>query len=235
MLLIAAIQALAGLYVFHASVMALNRMDSRTSHAMRLAHVALAAGSAAMVVSCFVARDIFECLSAVGIALYVAGNRRERMGDNPMSPNLKAFLDTIAWSEIGPELLARTNNGYDVCVGSTPSHPIRFTDYSTHPRRHDVATDSDAAGRYQEMGKYWEDYRAMLQLPDFGPASQDKWAIQLIRECHALDDVEAGRLDQAIVKCRSRWASLPGAGYGQRENRLADLRAVFVSAGGVLA
>jgi len=79
MLMIAAIiQALAGLYVFYASVLALNRMDSQTSHAMRLAHVALAAGSAAMIVSCFVARDIFECLSAVGMALYVEGNRRER-------------------------------------------------------------------------------------------------------------------------------------------------------------
>jgi hypothetical protein len=41
-----------------------------------------------------------------------------------MSPNLKAFLDMIAWSEIGPALLAKSDNGYNVCVGSTPEKPI---------------------------------------------------------------------------------------------------------------
>jgi len=152
-----------------------------------------------------------------------------------MSPNLKAFLDMIAWSEIGPALLAITDNGYDVCVGSTPEHPIRFTDYSTHPRRHDPATNSDAAGRYQFMGRYWPSYQVQLSLPDFGPASQDKWCVQLIRECHALDDIEAGQFEAAVAKCASRWASLPGAGYGQHENQIAALRAAYQAAGGVLA
>lgn len=152
-----------------------------------------------------------------------------------MNPNLKAFLDALAWSEIGPALLAVSDNGYDICVGSTPAHPIRFTDYSTHPRWRDQATNSDAAGRYQFMGRFWETYRKQLNLPDFGPASQDKWATQLIRECRALDDVEAGRFDLAIQKCRSRWASLPDAGYGQRENRLVDLRKAYQAAGGEVA
>ena len=152
-----------------------------------------------------------------------------------MSPNLKAFLDSLAWSEIGPALLAKTNNGYDVCVGSTPDHPIRFVDYSMHPRRRDLATNSDAAGRYQFMGRYWPTYEKQLGLPDFGPASQDRWAVQLIRECRALDDVEAGRFATAISKCRSRWASLPGAGYGQHENRMQDLQAAYTKAGGSIS
>lgn len=152
-----------------------------------------------------------------------------------MSPNLKSFLDMIAWSEIGPAMLKLSDNGYNVCVGSMPGHMITFSDYSQHPRIRCASANSDAAGRYQFMGRYWSDYQRQLGLPDFGPASQDRWAIQLIRECRALEDIEAGRFDIAVSKCRSRWASLPGAGYGQRENRLVDLRNAYVAAGGGLA
>lgn len=149
--------------------------------------------------------------------------------------NLKAFLDLIAWSEIGPRLLNISDNGYNICVGSTPQKPILFDSYAAHPRRHDAATNSDAAGRYQFMGRYWEHYRDELKLPDFGKDAQDKWATQLIRECGAYDDVCAGRIEQAIAKCRSRWASFPNAGYGQRENRMADLVGIYQRAGGTVA
>lgn len=152
-----------------------------------------------------------------------------------MSPNLKAFLDMIAWSEIGAELLAKSDNGYNVCVGSTPAKPILFSSYAHHPQLRNGAMNSDAAGRYQFMGRFWHFYQNQLNLPDFGPASQDKWAVQLIKECRALDDVEHGQFEAAVAKCRSRWASLPGAGYGQRENRLADLREAYTEAGGTLA
>lgn len=152
-----------------------------------------------------------------------------------MSPNMKAFLDTLAYSEIGPALLALSDDGYNVLVGSTPQHPLLFTDYSKHPQIHNAATNSDAAGRYQFMGRYWATYQQQLGLPDFGPASQDTWCQQLIRECHATAAVEAGELEQAIELCRSRWASLPGAGYGQHENSMTALRAAFVAAGGILA
>jgi len=149
-----------------------------------------------------------------------------------MSPNLKAFMAAIAWSEIGPQLLAVSDRGYNVCVGSTPSSPILFRSYAKHPMRHDDATNSDAAGRYQFMGRYWLPYKAQLSLPDFGPDSQDKWCEQLIRECRALDDIEAGRFEDAVFKCRSRWASLPEAGYGQHENKLSDLKRAYEAAGG---
>lgn len=151
-----------------------------------------------------------------------------------MSPNLKAFLDTIAWSEIGPALLAKSDNGYNVCVGSTPAHPILFPSYVSHPRRHDAATNSDAAGRYQFMGRYWAPYSLQLSLPDFGPASQDRWCVQLIKECHALDDIELGHFEKAVRKC-TRWASFPGSGCGQRENTIADLMRAYRAAGGAVA
>jgi muramidase (phage lysozyme) len=152
-----------------------------------------------------------------------------------VSPNLRAFLDTIAASEIGPSLLLKSDNGYNVLVGSTPQAPLLFNDYTTHPRIHNKAMNSDAAGRYQFMGRYWSHYKLQLSLPDFGPESQDRWAAQLIKECHALDDVENGQIAKAIAKCSSRWASFPGAGYGQHENTLASLEAAYERAGGEFA
>jgi len=152
-----------------------------------------------------------------------------------VSPNLKAFLDMIAYSEIGPALLAVSDNGYNVIVGSTPANPILFTDYSKHPRQRQQITPtlaSDAAGRYQFMGRYWEHYQKQLDLPDFGPESQDKWAIQLIKECGAMHSIESGLVSNAITSCRSRWASFPGAGYNQHEHKMADLVAAYVDAGG---
>lgn len=152
-----------------------------------------------------------------------------------MTPNMRAFLDTLAWSEIGPALLAISDNGYNVCVGSTPAHPVLFQSYATHPMLRNNALNSDAAGRYQFMGRYWAHYKRQLGLPDFGHESQDRWAIQLIGECKARDDVDAGRFRVAINKCRSRWASLPGAGYGQPEQDIAALERAYLNAGGVLA
>ena len=56
-----------------------------------------------------------------------------------------------------------------------------------------------------------------------------------IRECRALPNVTAGRIETAIAKCRSIWASLPGAGYDQPERSVAWLQSQYTSAGGVLA
>ena len=152
-----------------------------------------------------------------------------------MTPNMRAFLDMLAWSEIGPTLLAETDNGYNVVVGSTAQHPITFSDYSHHPRLYCKAMNSDAAGRYQFLGRYWATYKMQLGLPDFGHDSQDKWAIQLIGECHARDDVDTGHVSVAIPKCASRWASLPGNSYGQPQHSADGLIAAYVAAGGVIA
>lgn len=158
-----------------------------------------------------------------------------------MSPNLQAFLDAIAFAEIGPDLLALSDNGYNVIVGSTPRNPILFHDYSKHPQLRQSVTmrgaiiSSDAAGRYQFMGRYWPHYKLQLSLPDFGPESQDRWAVQLIRECRALDDVETGHFQKAVAKCSSRWASFPGAGYGQPEKAMSSLENAYERAGGTFA
>lgn len=149
--------------------------------------------------------------------------------------NLDAFLTMIAVSE-GTNSIG--DRGYNCVVGSRPQMPILFGSYADHPRivvQLSSALSSTAAGRYQILKRYYDTYKAQLGLTDFGPASQDAIAIQMIRERNALADIEAGRFDIAIGKVKNIWVSLPGAGYGQHENRLADLRDAFVKAGGQLA
>lgn len=149
--------------------------------------------------------------------------------------NRTAFLDMIANSEIGADLLAASDNGYNVLVGSTAEHPLLFTDYSTHPNVFNEGLDSTAAGRYQLLHKYYVAYAKSLGLSDFSPASQDAIALQQIKECSALPDIDAGNLDAAIKGVAHIWASLPGAGYGQHENKFAALHQAFTDAGGEIA
>ena len=165
--------------------------------------------------------------------------------DSQPARNRSAFLSMIRASEgtSGPD-------GYRTMFGYRT-----FTDFSDHPRQAVQFTrQSDgaklwttAAGAYQLMAvsplpgggstrvDTWDRLKAKLQLPDFTPGSQDAAALELVDECGALGDVDAGRLADAVTKCRKVWASLPGAGYGQPERSLDTLQAAFTNAGGTLA
>lgn len=149
--------------------------------------------------------------------------------------NRCAFLDMLAWSEIGAALLAKSDNGYNVLVGSTPAHPLLFDSYAAHPNTENKVLDSSAAGRYQLLYRYWLAYKQTLGLPDFSPLSQDKIALQQIRECRALPYIDAGDLNRAILLCSRIWASLPGNSYGQHTQTLGDLQRAYQSAGGTLS
>ena len=156
--------------------------------------------------------------------------------------NRLALLDAIAVSELGRALLddPDTDDGYRVVVGSLASCPIIFTRYATHPLiGKTIDADgagpvpaSSAAGRYQLLSRYYEPYRKQLGLKDFGPVSQDLIALQQIRERRALDLIDGGNIVGAFAACKNIWASLPGAGYGQHENKLADLIEAYRRAGG---
>ncbi len=150
----------------------------------------------------------------------------------------KAFLDMLAWAEIGPGLLDVSDNGYNVLVGSTPSNPHLFYDYSDHPRilvKLNERLSSTAAGRYQILKRVYDAYKTRCNLRDFSPTSQDIIALQLIRERGALKDVNDGRIVDAIRKVRNIWASLPGAGYNQPEKKIGQLIRVFCLSGGTVA
>lgn len=154
----------------------------------------------------------------------------EKAGD----PNIVAFLDMLAWSEGTDNGRQFTkDDGYDVLVGGG-----NFSGYADHPRKLVKINDklsSTAAGRYQLLARYYDPYRKLLKLSDFSPVSQDLIAIQQIRERSAIPLIKAGKLSEAIARCANIWASLPGAGYGQHEHKLDNLRAAYVRSGGKLA
>ena len=143
--------------------------------------------------------------------------------------NVMAFLMTIRVSEG-----TSGDDGYSILVGGQ-----HFDGYADHPRvlvyLPNLGIKSSAAGAYQILRRTWDSVAAKLGLTDFSPASQDRAAVELIRQRGALADVRAGRFAVAVDKCKKEWASLPGAGYGQRENSLARLQAAYVNAGGNLA
>lgn len=155
--------------------------------------------------------------------------------------NIGAFLKVLRFAEgtAGP-------NGYRTRFGMK-----LFDGFVDHPRIAVQFTDrlgrklwTSAAGAYQAMAvspiptggftkvNTWDRVKAALSLTDFSPFNQDRFALFLIEEEGALDDVREGRFDVAVDKVRNVWASLPGAGYNQPEKSLASLQAKFVAAGG---
>lgn len=142
------------------------------------------------------------------------------------APNVAAFLDMLAWSE-GTSTIKTSEEGYNVLVGGK-----LFQDYSKHPNilvdlpRYGIK--STAAGRYQFLYRTW-----MAIVRNYGfrgrfiPEAQDLAAVKLLTECRAIPHIEAGRISEAIRLAAPIWASLPGAGYGQRENKLAALLEIY--------
>jgi muramidase (phage lysozyme) len=143
---------------------------------------------------------------------------------NKAQKNLRAFLVMIQYSEgtLGKD-------AYRMLFGGGI-----FSNFSDHPNTaiSKGSLTSTAAGAYQILYRTWIEVKQKLGLPDFSPQSQDRAAIELIKRRKALEDVLAGRFPQAIEKCKKEWASLPGAGYNQRERSANSLLSVYKIAGG---
>lgn len=172
--------------------------------------------------------------ATVGTATNLADSFAESIGFsatievNMATINEKAFLDMIEYSE-GTRI-----HGYYTLFGggrmaSLADHPAIFFDFTDKAGR---KLKTSAAGRYQFLLRTWRELANKLNLPDFGPDSQDRAALELIRQRGALKDVQAGRITEAIRKVAPIWASLPGAGYDQPERPLNKLLASYSAAGG---
>lgn len=176
------------------------------------------------------AASVAETLAAIPQSLGLA-SAPAAVDPDQAARNVRAFLLTIRYAEgtAGPD-------GYRTRFGGA-----LFDSFADHPRIYTPFTNgrgetlkSSAAGAYQFLVKTWDSLARRLQLVDFGPESQDRAAVELIRQAGALADVQAGRFAQAVDKVRKIWASLPGAGYAQPEKKLPDLVARYVNQGGNL-
>jgi muramidase (phage lysozyme) len=138
--------------------------------------------------------------------------------------NVIAFLDLIAFSEGTSTDPITKNDGYDVIVDGVQGRQI-FEDYDHHPFssgrrpiivREDPYLESTASGRYQILLRTWASYRSILHYTDFTPETQDRIALELIKERHALPFLLAGNMVTGAIKsCSNIWASLPGNEYAQ--------------------
>ncbi|MGI8996421.1 MAG: glycoside hydrolase family 24 protein [Pyrinomonadaceae bacterium] len=138
-------------------------------------------------------------------------------------PRVVAFRAMIAKAE-GTDKQGR-GVGYNILVGGKT-----FSSYKWHPGlnvQYRPGKYSTAAGRYQFLSRTWEEVARAMKLQDFSPASQDIACTFLLARRGALADVLAGNFEAAVNQVRKEWASMPGAGYGQREENLAALRSFY--------
>ncbi|MFA1686570.1 glycoside hydrolase family 104 protein [Achromobacter dolens] len=124
---------------------------------------------------------------------------------------VRRFLDAIGSAE------GTDTHGYNTAFGggkleSLADHPRQLHDFT---QTDGTPNKTSAAGRYQFLQNTWDDVAKSLNLPDFGPASQDIAAVELLRRNGALPAVLAGDYDTAIQKSGGTWASLPSSPYAQ--------------------
>lgn len=165
--------------------------------------------------------------------------------DNTAGANIAAFLRVIQQCEG----TASAGDAYRVCYGYTHTiqdmrdHPVEtgewpgvvLSDTMCANAGFGPGCKSTAAGAYQIIRGTWRKLKADLGLVDFGYASQDAAAIELIRQRGALEDVKAGRLDQAVYKVRAVWASLPGNYAKQGQRSMDQIASWYQNEGGAIA
>jgi muramidase (phage lysozyme) len=143
-------------------------------------------------------------------------------------PNVTAFLRVIRERESG-----QGADAYLMINGGG-----HMDGFAKHPWENVPTTKgARACGAYQFLGTTWGGLCRQYEFPDFGPESQDLGAIALIQERGALQDVIAGRFEEAVAKLlRSPaiWTSLPGGPESSAKWTMDKARAVFINYGGKL-
>lgn len=142
--------------------------------------------------------------------------------------NVRAFLRMLRHGEG-----TSGENGYSVMFGGGT-----FDGFNDHPRKvitrklGGTAISSSAAGAYQFLTRTWDALVKQYGFKDFSPKNQDLACVALILGRKALDDVVAGRFEEAVRKCNKEWASLPGSPYGQPVVTMEQAKAEYENYGG---
>lgn len=137
-----------------------------------------------------------------------------------VSPNARRWLNAISFAE---GTLQDGTPQYNMIFGGG-----KFSDLSKHPDTviSSGKYNSAAAGAYQFMPKTYARVQQQLRLPDFGPASQDQAALELIRQ-RGVDPDRDPITRENIAKLSGEWASLPTMSgqsyYGQPVRKVDEL------------
>ena len=154
---------------------------------------------------------------------------RAELKKSLQNSNVQAFLKAIRLGEGTSDELGY----YRIVGGGTFNDDTKHPNIKVYIKRYNVY--STAAGAYQIIVGTWNGLCRQYGFYDFTPETQDEAAVALIAEKRALEDVKAGRLEKAIQKCSSIWASLPGSTAGQRTEDYASVEKEYLDNGGVLA
>lgn len=147
-------------------------------------------------------------------------------------PNVQAFAMVVRVGEGTDD-----QDGYRRMFGGA-----LFDSFDDHPRklhcfklRKGGELCSTAAGAYQFLEPTWDGVALDYGLLDFTPKSQDIGFAALLVRRKALEDVIAGRFEDAVRKCNREWASLPESPYGQPTRTMADAGLTYLEHGGIVA
>jgi muramidase (phage lysozyme) len=159
------------------------------------------------------ARDPIGCIQGKHLPLLRWGKPTD---------NTTAMLGLIAWAE-------GTDDRYNVIYTGA-----KFDSFDQHPARVMCSAGicSDAAGRYQFLSTTWQPLKTKLNLLDFSPQSQDRAAIELIKQCGGYSAAVRGDVASFADRCWSQWASLQSASgqkldKRQRSYSIAKLQAKY--------
>jgi len=140
--------------------------------------------------------------------------------------NVQAFLRVIRARESG-----QGDNAYRMVNGGGI-----FSEFSAHPYAGLTTTHGGrAAGAYQFLPTTWGELVAACPGGDFSPEWQDLRCIQLIVQRGAMPMVLAGKIEEAMIKLRPTWTSLPGASESKIGWTVNLALAVYREYGGVTA
>lgn len=142
------------------------------------------------------------------------------------NPNVKAFYMVVRNGES-----SLTDDAYSMVNGGG-----RFFDFSKHPYQGlSTRNGGKAAGASQFIPSTWAELAQRYGFEDFSPANQDLGYVGCLVKRNALEDVIAGRFDEAVAKCELEWTSLPGAAENNPSWNIEKARALYLKYGGTFA
>lgn len=156
---------------------------------------------------------------SIGISALPAGGAQSgtfTTTNPPFTPEIRAFMDLIAYKEVHADVVLSTKGYYS--NNDVQGSNGFFTDADTSagggfPKS---AGTKYNVGRYQfNRGDWEESKKTYSQIKGYSPAEQDLVCLWKLKYRGVLAPLTSGDIATAINKGGKEWASLPGSPYGQ--------------------